>query len=240
MAALSLLVFLCVSSASAATLLSVDIGNGNAETGFTKWSVGGDGASIRTTTIGSYGLTMAGGVVAADLTTLNTRYSINERNRGGPTDTGALTYGDVFSDRAVATLIPGQTVQSGAGLLLQISGFEPNTAYQVQLWGYEHNNTGSAKFVDFYDLSSGTETLIGGFTTTAGQTPTTNNDFSVTGTVMSDANGNLIFKSRSNYDGLGIFNGITVSSVAAVPEPTVGMLGVMGVMGIVLRRRRKN
>lgn len=239
MAALCLLLTLCSASASAATLLSVDFGGGNAETGFTKWTIGADGASIRSTTVGSYGLTMAGGVTAADLTTLNTRYSLNDRSRGGPADSGAMTYGDVFSDRAVATLIPGQTLQTGAGLLLQISGFEPNTAYVVQLWGYEHNNTGTAKFVDFYDLSSGIEALLGGYTTTAGQTPLTNNDFSITATVTTDANGNLIFKSRSNYDGLGIFNGITVSSVAAVPEPTVGMLGALGVMGIVMRRRRK-
>lgn len=238
MAALCLLLVSSAMSVSAATLLSVDFGNGNAETGFTKWSIGADGASIRTTTIGSYGLTLAGGVTATDLTTLNPRYSLNERLRG-LTDNGAVTYGDVFNDRAVAVLLGGQTLQTGAGLLLQISGFEPNTEYIVQLWGYEHNNTGTAKFVDFYNLTGGTETLLSGYTTTAGQTPLTNNDFSITATVTTDADGKLILKSRSNYDGLGIFNGITVSSVAAVPEPTVGMLGVMGVMGIVMRRRRK-
>lgn len=229
-------VFACGSTNShAATLLSVDLGGTGAETGFLAWSVGADGSSLRTTTLGGYGLTLAGGVTAADLTTLNANYSLNQRLRSGLSDSGSFTLADLLIDRVVATVVPGKTNESGSGLLLQLSGFDANTEYEVQLWGYEHNNRGTAKNVEFFNLSSGSEVSLGGYTTTVNQLPLTNDDFSVTAMVTSDAMGNIILKSRSNFDGIGIFNGVTVT---AVPEPGQAALLLFGCTVLMLRRRR--
>lgn len=226
---------LCTLSSQAATLLSVDFGPGGAQAGFTQWSIGADGASIRTTTIGGYNLTLAAGVTAADLTTLNTRYSLNERQRGGLTNSGEFTLSNLYSDRVVAVTLTGNTAQADAGLLLQLSGFEANTEYDIQLWGYEHNNRGTTKFVNFYDLTSGTQELLSGYNTGMDLAPTANDDFSIMDRVTSDANGNIILKSISNYDGIGIYNGITVSQV---PEPSIATLTLLGTTAIFLRRRR--
>lgn len=237
LALIALLTFTLLStlSSQAATLLSVDFGGGAIQSGFTQWSIGGDGSSIRTTTLGGYGLTVAGGVTAADLTTLNTNYSLNERNRDTLTNSGDFTMRNLYLDRIVATVAAGKTAEANSGLLLQLSGFEANTQYEVQLWGYEHNNRGTTKFVNFYDLTTGTEELLGGYNTGMDLTPTNNNDFSITKIVTSDAEGNIILKSRSNYDGIGIYNGITVSQV---PEPGIATLTLIGTTAIFLRRRR--
>lgn len=233
--ALSLLL-LAAAPARAATLLSVDFGSGGAETGFVQWSTGGDGTGIRSTTLGVYSLKLAGGVTVADLATANSQFSVNERTRPAMTDSGAFTYRDLYYDRVVGTILSG-SAPAGAGLLLQLGGFDPNTEYVLQLWGYEHNNRGVEKFVNFYDLTSGSETLLGGFTTTVNQLPLDNDDFSITATVTSDAAGNIILKSRSNFDGVGIFNGVTVSSV---PEPGIASLTLLGTCAIFLRRRRRH
>lgn len=228
--------FIAAGQAQAATLLAIDLGGTGAETGFLPWSVGGDGVSIRTTTLGGYDLTLAGGVNASDLTTLNLNYSINQRLRTGLSDSGSFTLGDLLIDRVVATVAAGKTNEAGSGLLLQLSGFEASTQYEVQLWGYEHNNRGTAKNVEFFDLSSGSDISLGSYTTTVNQLPLTNDDFSITAIVTSDAAGNIILKSRSNFDGIGIFNGVTVT---AVPEPGLPALLLIGSTALLLQRRRR-
>lgn len=228
--------FIAPGQAQAATLLAIDLGGTGAETGFQPWSVGGDGVSIRTTTLGGYDLTLAGGVNASDLTTLNPNYSLNQRLRSGLSDSGSFTLGDLLIDRVVATVAAGKTNEAGSGLLLQLSGFEASTQYEIQLWGYEHNNRGTAKNVEFFDLSSGSEISLGSYTTTINQLPLTNDDFSITAIVTSDAAGNIILKSRSNFDGIGIFNGVTVT---AVPEPGLPALLLIGSTALLLQRRRR-
>ena len=222
-------------------VLRVDLGGGATQSGFQTWNIGTDGAGPKSTTFsatdlasvptGTVGLTLAGGSDAANLA--NDTLSLNTRTRvGAPTNGGAFTQADLMVDRVVTT-----GGAAGTGLFLQLTGFAPSTPFAVQVWGYDTQAAGGAKVGNFnlLDRTNGANTSLGTFSATAGQLPTDNNTFSVSGTVTSDATGKIVFETISNIDGTGIANGFVISS--AVPEPTGTLFIAVGFAALARRRR---
>ena len=221
-------------SLHAAAILRVDFGAINdLEPGFSVWNIGTDSAGPRSNSFtvsdlsavptGTVNATLGAGTDATNLA--NDTGTLNTRTRGVPVDNGAFTYDQLLKDRAVGL--------TGSGLFLELAGFAANTPFTIQAWGYDNAKAGNFSLVD---RTNGANISLGSYSVTAGQTPTDNNSFSVTGTVTSDATGKIVVQSVSNIDGVGIFNGFVVSTV---PEPaTAGLLavGVSAILG--LRRRR--
>jgi len=172
--------------------------------------------------------TVGGGADVAGFLDPANGIQINQRERGGPGNSGSFTYSDLFRDRFVVN------AAGATGLYLSLEGLAANTTFTIQLWAYEHNNIGSSKNVEFFNATSGTEVSIGGFTTTANTAPVSNDSYSITANVTSDASGRLILKSVSNFDGQGIFNGFVLT---AIPEPTSSSLMLGGLALIGFRRR---
>lgn len=224
-------------------VLRVDLGGGATQSGFQAWNIGADGAGPKSNTFtstdlasvptGTVGITLAGGNDAANMSA-NT-LSLNTRTRAGaPTNGGAFTQADLMVDRVVATPTGG-----GNGLFLELTGFAPSTPFAVQVWGYDTQATGGAKVGNFnlLDRTGGANTSLGTFSASAGQLPTDNNTFSVSGTVTSDATGKIVLETISNIDGAGIANGFVIST--AVPEPTgLALVGAIACTTLTRRRRR--
>jgi hypothetical protein len=222
-------------------VLRVDLGGGATQSGFQAWNIGTDGAGPKSTTFtatdlasvptGTVALTLAGGSDAAN--TANDTLSLNTRTRvGAPANSGAFTQADLMVDRVVTT-----GGGAGTGLFLQLTGFAPNTPSAVQVWGYDTQAAGGAKPGNFnlLDRTNGANTSLGTFAATAGQLPTDNNTFSVSGTVTSDVTGKIVLETVSNIDGNGIANGFVIST--AVPEPTGALLVTLACTPLVRRRR---
>lgn len=241
-ALLCLLALAAAPSLHADPVLRVDLGASPVQSGFQGWNIGADGggSTPRSTTFtatdlasvpsGTVTVMLAGGNDPANMS--NNTLSVNTRTRvGAPTNSGAFTQADLMVDRVVTT-----GGAAGTGLFLQLTGFAPNTPFAVQVWGYDTQAAGGAKPGNFnlLDRTNGANTSLGTFAATAGQLPTDNNTFSVSGTVTSDATGKIVLESISNIDGTGIANGFTISSV---PEPTGAAFVVVGLAAVARRRR---
>ena len=117
-------------------------------------------------------------------------------------------------------------------------------SYDIQVWGVDTNVldtgvTGGAKPGNFQllDWTSGSAVALGSYSTTSAELPTSNDSFSVTGTVVADANGRIVVQSVSNMDGSGIMNGFVLST-SVIPEP--GRVGLfMGALCWLLIRRQR-
>lgn len=236
------LLFVTIGSANAGTILSIDLGTA-AQAPFQLWNVGADGTGMRSTTFSISDLSsVPSGTLTAkigagsDATNIdNDTGAINTRARANaPANSGSFTQSNLLTDRVVST------AGTGTGLFLQLSGFAPSTTFSIQVWGYDTQTTplSGAKPGDFslYDRTSGANTLLGSFTSTAGSLPVDNNTFSVTGTVTSDANGVIMVESLSNIDGTGIMNGFVISTI---PE-SMSLSLVLGGLGMLTLRRRRH
>ncbi len=243
-----LVLLLPASPVRAATLiLGVDFGSGAAQAGFTRWLPTDSNGPQSTTftgldttfTTGTITATVANGSNSTNMA-LNT-LGLNTRLRGNaPVDGGGFTQAALMSDRLVSTGSPATS-----GLFVELTGLTPLAEFTFQMWAYD-TRTGAGEtgakpgYVNFYDWTTGTQQLLGNFTATAGQLPTDNNTFSITGTVTADAFGRVVVQSVSNIDGSGIMNGfkLTGISTAAVPEPGRALMVVLGLSMMTLRRRR--
>jgi hypothetical protein len=220
------------SSLHAAPILSVDIAGSPIQSGFVGGFTGADGAGPRTSTFpvadpavitGTVTGVIACGSNPSDMSQ-NTS-NLNLRTRANPTNSGDFTYAALYQDRIVG-LAPG------AGLFLELSGLTPNTAFSIQVWGYDNAKAGN---FSLFNRTDGLNDLLGSYTVTAGALPASNDQFSVTGMVTSDATGKIVVQSSSNIDGVGIMNGFVLSTV---PEPG-SALALAAAGGLLISRRRR-
>jgi hypothetical protein len=231
------------SAAHAAPALAIDFGETNAthlQPGFQNWYTGTDSAGPKSTTFtvtdlaavptGTVSATVAGGTDAAVMA--NNTLSVNIRTRGSaPANSGSFTNSQLLRDRLVAT------GGIAGGLFLELTGFTPHATFAVQAWGFDARAEGGAKAGSFelFDRTAGANTSLGSFTATAGQLPVDNDSFSVTGTVQADATGKIVLMSLSNIDGRGIFNAVTLTTLA-IPEPAAVLI-LLPAAAALFRRR---
>jgi hypothetical protein len=171
---------------------------------------------------------------------------IDDRDRTGPTDSGAFTYAQIYDDLIFAGATTGPT----GGLDLRISGgaLQPNTSYLVSLYSFDAgSNTGTQpRTANYLDGNNG-DALVTATSFNGTVLPTTNNQYRFTGTAMTDSTGALFIKGRNTtgFETLGtspggvvigvILNGFEINPV---PEPATATLLVAGALGLTRRRRR--
>lgn len=194
------------------------------QAGFSKFVVGDIPSgtnSMPSIQIGSYTVTVSAGASVDCFSGGSAFVGIGSRARNPYIqDSGDFTQSALMMDRSTASGIAGsQTLGTGNGLYLKIEGLEPNTLYRLQAWGVDQTGTpatlktGSVAGFDATTEQAGYTSLrkLGGYTISSGQTNITNNaQYSVSGLLVSDSNGTVIYKSIENFDGSGILNGFTL------------------------------
>jgi hypothetical protein len=209
------------------------------ETGFQSFVVtqNPNATSAISQVFGSYTVTLTHGTLSA----------ISARDRGAIADNGSFTYGDLLRDGAVQlnrstaaanTQAAVETAGVATQTTLSISGLAPLTTYQVRLWTHNRNNDNNSWFA-WWNTTNGTgasASLVGSLQNVATPTYTSNTQFSVIGSVLSDAGGVIRFGQVVGSGGpTGIINGFQV-----IPEPsTYAMLAGALALGLVAWRRRR-
>jgi hypothetical protein len=110
------------------------------------------------------------------------------RDRGYPLDVGAFTYGDLLRDGIARTKLT-----SAAGdYTLRRTGLKPSTAYNIRIWGPSSGADVNTTY-SWFDTTTNSNPLGSFLNGPSLFVATNNNDYSVFGTVTSDANGFLRF-----------------------------------------------
>jgi hypothetical protein len=173
-------------------------------------------------TLGGYGVTISNGYTVDGNGVLNATGIVNARDRANPQDSGAFTYSDLYRD----------FVTNGSDTGIQLTGFSANTDYEVTFYSYDWNN---GRTQTFRDITGGGNDLLGSIAWTAGTTPTSNGQYSLTTTIASDAQGRMTFRANG-ASGTTLINGL---QIASIPEPSAALLGGLGiVVALHLSRRR--
>ncbi len=223
-------------SRSRAAVLSVDFGRLDAgshltEPGFSTFEVTGVNRDPRVTemaTVGAYTVSVFPANVDAG------NRGLSGRDRGAPLDSGSFAYGDLLRD--LVTRI-NQGNATGSPLeTLRISGLTPLTTYTLQLWSLDTGNGVDNEVSEWYDMSSGSNVMLGTVTNdTTSPVMTSNNDFSFVANVTTNGLGQLqigsVFPTSQ-----GQMNGFVLSEV--VPEPASATFAGLSLLGLMLRRRR--
>lgn len=227
-----------VTTASAQTVLAVDFNasfdaNSTTETSiaFSGFNTLTNGGSLNpSATFGAYTVQFFGATVQG-------------RYRSSLTDSGSFTYNDMMEDLATnfnrvlnASATSATTPTANA---FTISGLQANTTYQIQLWSLDRSfNNGAVQY--WWNTTSGTgasATLLGSITNSTSILPTSNDSYSVVGTVTSSATGTLSFGHVTTL-GNGVLNGFVLS---AIPEPSAfAALAGLFTLGFAAYRRRRS
>jgi hypothetical protein len=252
---LSALLFACFMQASlqGQTFLRVDFGtydfyvnpiiNSPAQPGFTEICIRNIGLPGVTTVIpetdsqwtnGSVEITIASGK------SLDGTGTVLSRDRSNTTeDNGSFTYNALYRDIAIA--------QGTDYMSIGISGLKAETFYDIRVFAYDANNAGKQTFTN----TTGTGDVSGSITWTAGyvfdgDNPDENRIFSTVLKIQSDGNGRitLLNQRTTSLSNEALLNGLEITAVTAIPEPSVScLLAASGAMLVVLaclyRRRCK-
>ncbi len=209
-------------TASAGTIIAIDVGDGPVQSGFSAFPVGfleSNGAAVTHTYSG----------VTLTIDEL-TGHFWRARDRGDQGSNGTFTQSDLLRDFL--------TSSDGYSITAQITGLMPGVIYDIQLWSYD-------PFSDFSFRSDWTVngSLVQQNYSQSHGVPLTNDDYRLSFTAVADSLGQLLISGtpQNASDGVRI-NAIQVSSanVPNVPEPS--SLFIFGsftmVASYTLRRRQ--
>jgi len=179
-------------SGRAQTILSVDFNDRTnniaplTEPGFDPFFIiATDGSEAQTNastrTFGPYTVTLTGN---------GTLPGYNDRERSNPTNSGAFTQSMLLRDFVFSTNL---TVGSGLNLLLE--GFTAGQVYQVTIWSYDYNSTGTPRVSDW--TANGT-LVRENYTFAGGQAgfPTNNQQYQFSFKVTADPSGQILIQGR--------------------------------------------
>lgn len=222
--------------AAATKTLSVDIndrgapGAGNTQTGFSEFIIGGvENNEITTDTTQSYG--------SLDVTIGHSNgLGIGDRRRSQPTNGGSFTQQELLRD--FAFFRGGAEGLTGDGVDVLIEGLLPSSEVTVTVWSFDDGST-STRVSDWFDNAGNLE--INDYSFNGSADPTDNDDYSFSYTDLTNAQGELLIRGRSEAgsDPRVFLNALEVE-YQVIPEPATATLGMLalGGLGVMTRRRR--
>jgi hypothetical protein len=170
---------------------------------------------------------------------------IDDRDRATPTNSGSLTFAQIYDDFIFAGATTGPT--GGMDLTINSGGqLAPNTQYQISIYSFDSGSTPlpQPRTAQWLDGNNGnalvTNTAFSGATL-----PTSDGQYKFTGVALTDASGNLLLKGRDTTGfepttaaavSPGVFlNGFEIN---VVPEPASLGFVALGALGMARSRRR--
>lgn len=242
--AATLLLLGCSTTLHAQTILGVDFGSANnpvEQTDFDPFSVS-ENATAGPVTKSYTGLDeqwTADGTVAVTLaagTTITATNNMLARNRSGVTpDSGSFTYNALYRDLIIA--------QNRPDMRIGISGLNANTTYDVRLFAYDQNESGTMLFTN--ETGTGSETASISWTASfdfANAGTDADTIFSAVLRLQTDSEGNLLIGGKRTDAGgaanrQAIIDGMQIT---AIPEPaSVGALIGACAVALAFSRRGK-
>jgi len=203
---------LAATSASAATILSIDFGTAPSpvETGFIGQSATG---VIHTTTEGNIMVSFSGQQGTFD--------------RGAIAGTNQSLYRDFLFENSPGNNPDITITLSGAGI-------SASTSYTLTFYAYD--SADSSRRTGFIGLNGTTGTTLGPVASGATGQPDSLSEYAVTGTFTSNSSGILTFGVEGLPTGAErtVVNGF---QLATIPEPSAALLGSLGVLCLLRRRR---
>jgi hypothetical protein len=217
--------------------LNVEFGpDGSAtEQGFTNLSATG-------TVLSTNPANTLGRDITITLSTAGTANATNLRSRNDSRliDGGAFTFNELYDDffRADGGVAPI--------LRVQVGNLEANTPYVFTIYSFDiQGNGGSGTATNTMDyVATGSSVAFGQITYQGGAdavAPTTNNQYSVTTTLLSSATGVISVDARyvSSVGGSAPYAAAVVNGIQLqIPEPSSTLLALLAGAPLLLRRRR--
>ncbi len=239
-------------------LLSVDINDRQSTdspdtvSGFSSFVLTGTSAVVTapvTQTVGGYSVTLA---PFDDMMDENTNTAgvqdaagaIDDRDRATPTNSGLLTYAQIYDDFVFA----GGTTGFTGGMDLTVSGgaLLPSTPYRVSIYAFDTGSTAApvprtALWTDANN--SNAPVLITSFDGAA--SPITDTQYRFTGVAMTNAAGALVLQGRNTIP-IAVAGGVTPAvfvnaiEIDVIPEPAaLGLVTSAAMIGLLTAGRRK-
>ncbi len=197
------------------TVFAVDVNSDNSPTAPGFVGLSATGADGETGTLGGNGDS-----VSIDGTTFTVFSSQGHRNRGGAGGGNDLTGDFIFDD--------------GANAAVGLRVFDlPDGLYQAEVFSFDGAAAAGNQIVGITEFVPGGETI---FSTNFASNP--NDPFTFIFDSSAFVNGFGIFTREATND-RSRFNGVRLTLLQTVPEPTTALLALMGVAGLAGRRRRE-
>ena len=161
--------------------------------------------------------------------------NIGDRRRAEPTDAGVFTEQELLRDFVFAR---GTDPDDGIDVLIE--GLKRNYLYEVTLWAFD-DGSGGARISDWFangELAVDDYVFDGG---AVPPSPLSDGLYSFSFLASSDGSGSLLIGGRavSGTDPRVFLNGLRLTDVYVVPEPSTCVLIAMGLAACRWRRRRK-
>jgi hypothetical protein len=213
---IGVLISIATVSATAQPILSLDFDErGGALTypGFTSFLIDsvGTATAIQTNptvrTVGAFTVTLSG---------LGANNGYDDRLRGTPTNSGALTTGDIYRD-----FVFSRDNTGNGGLDLRVAGLTPNGQYQVSVWSFDSGSPGTR----VSDWSANGTVVRSDYTFGGAALPTTDDQYKFTFDASANGIGELLISGRRDSTSVnatatpdfGVF--LNAIRIEAVPEP---------------------
>ncbi len=209
----------------AATLASLDFGNGSTQAGFTPIS------SLATTTVG----TPNGDLT---ITFTNGNGFFDRAGAGGlpVSGSGGFSYNNLYNDWFFLNSTGTSTITLGGPAIA------PNTSYDIRIWAYDESADTGAEHTVTLGVTAGTAGSPSPIVYTPDTTLTDNFQFSDFTTYTANGSGEIQITASDVNNGItNGFNGalrLPGLTIAEIPEPSGAVLALFGIAGLLVRRRR--